>query len=159
RRVSVELRDAVDVGRDRGIRRARADAAEARLAELAGREVGEERVWRVYRRLADCRHAAVPQRVERNGREADGKSLRVGRLFLRRDGHRRQRHLSRRLTVALGRGPGWRHTDGTKRGEDDNRPGQQHAAHYATEIRFVRPRVRPGRLSPEGGSDERLKAE
>src|SRR5947207_1964016 len=59
RRVRVELRHAVDVARDARVRRARADAAEAWVAQLARCEFVEEGVRRVHRRFADAADAGV----------------------------------------------------------------------------------------------------
>jgi hypothetical protein len=53
RRVGAQLRDAVDIGGDAGIVRARADAAEAGVAQLPGGPFGEERIWREDGGFAD----------------------------------------------------------------------------------------------------------
>jgi hypothetical protein len=122
-RVGVQLRHAVDIGRNRGIGRARPDAAEARVAQLPRGEVGEIGVRRVDGRLANGGHAAVPQRIERDDADADRQALWIGRLLLGGDGHGRQRDLPGRLG-GLGGGDG-----GQAEAEEDE--GQSHAHHYA----------------------------
>ena len=47
------------IGRDRRVGRARADAAEARVADLARREFREHRVGREDRRIADDAQAGI----------------------------------------------------------------------------------------------------
>ena len=61
RRVGVELRHAVDVARDAGVARARADAAKARVAQLARRELVEVRVRRVAGGVAHAAHRRRPR--------------------------------------------------------------------------------------------------
>ena len=85
RRVGAQLRHAVDIGGDARIVRARADAAEARVAQFSRRPLGKEGVRRKDRGLTDDVDAGAVDGVFRHGCDADRNPLLVLRLLLRCD--------------------------------------------------------------------------
>src|SRR5439155_1103025 len=85
RRVGVQLRHAIDVGRHARVVRAGADTAEARVAQLARGELAEEDVGRELAGLADAPDAGVLQRLAGDGGHTDRCSLNIFRLLLRGD--------------------------------------------------------------------------
>ena len=104
RGVGVELRHAVDVTGDAGIGRSRANAAEARVAQLSHREFVEVGVGCIAGGIAHAAHRGLLECALRNGGHTDRERLRIGRFLLRRDGQRRQREADdrRRGRVRLG---------------------------------------------------------
>ena len=88
-----------------GIVRAGADAAEARVAQLPRRPLGEVDVRRVDCRVADHVDPGVLDGVLRDRRHADRDLLLVFRLLL--GGHGDGRHLKTERRIVLGR-CGWR---------------------------------------------------
>ena len=90
RRVRVELRHAVDVGGDAGVVRARADASETRIAQLARGELVKERVGRVVGRVADGSDGRLLERFFWHGRNAHRRLLPILWRLLGGDGNDRQ---------------------------------------------------------------------
>ena len=90
RRVRVQLRYAVEVGRHARVARTRADATEARVAQLPRAEFVEEGVRCQLGGIADALNTRGLQRLARHRRHADGHFLDVLRLLLRCDRHGRQ---------------------------------------------------------------------
>ena len=88
RRVGVQLRHAVEVGRDPRVVRARADAPETGAAQLPGRPLGEVGVGREDRRLAHDADARALERFGGNGGHADRDLLLILWFLQRRDGDR-----------------------------------------------------------------------
>ena len=83
-----------------GLAGARTDAAEPRVAQLAGRELGEVECSAHKSSLADDVAPGVPKRLLRHRGQADRQFLRVGRLFL---GRHHQRWQLKRARPAGGR--------------------------------------------------------
>ncbi len=101
RRVGVQLRDAVDVGGDARVVRARADAAEAGVAQLARRPLGEHGVRRQDGGLAHQADAGGVDGLAGDGGDADRHLLAILGLLLR--GHRDRWHLEAEGVILGGR--------------------------------------------------------
>ena len=116
RRVRVELRHAVDEGRNGRVTGARPNPPEPWVAQLSGGELGEGDIRRKDRRFAHDPDARPFEGVGGDRRDAERQFARVLGLLLRGDGHRRQGHSQQRI-IGRGRG-GCRLSGGGRSGQE-----------------------------------------